>query len=813
MEDLLRRVGGAIVDHSARTLVAVSVVGVVAGFFAGRIGFDTSFAALLPEETSAVREVNWVKEKAGGTVDLIIALGSEGPVDKAARRAFARRLVQRLEAEPWIHRADAEYPLAFFEERKLLLLTVDELEALREGVEDDVARAKSKTVNPLFVDIGENGAPWSSTEAVLKEAEGRSTRDGVLKEELVSLDDRYGFVRVKPRGTSYDMEEGKRTLARVDAIVRSLDPAESNLTVRYSGAMPVNQEQHQIMTTDLRRAFGLALVLVLLVLTAFTREVAAPVVIAFPLVVGLTVTLGITEITLGQLNIVSGFLVTALVGIGVDYAIHLYLRFLEEVRRGEDKRAAMAVAMECTFPACLTSALTTLAAFLAMSISDFRGFQEYGRIAGMGVVVALVATFAGLPPLALMLTRTPGVPDGARASRDGRDRGVRNVRIGHAWAVVAAGVLLTAYSAAVSPNVRFYNEFKKKLRGYAEASEFQSNVVEKALGGSLNPAVVAVSSLEEARTVEAAVQTRMAEPNTEFQRVLSLATLVPEDLEAREAIVREIRDELSRLPREKLDREGRDKLGEYESLLAAQPWKLEDVPDRIARLFRSIDRTLQFVFIWPSNEMAEDTEIISWASALDELQAFLGKNGLDVPLLDENRVAARVLTQIRADGPRVVLYGFLGVLGLLIIDFRSARRVVLVGGALVVGFLWMFGWMVAFGFDLNVFNMAVLPTVLGIGIDNAVHLMHRYRQEGPGSVGTLIRTTGAAAMLASVTTGIGFASTLVAHHNGIKSMGELAVVGFVATLLASTVLFPAVLRVLEGNQVSGDGRTRPAGGG
>ena len=110
----------------------------------------------------------------------------------------------------------------------------------------------------------------------------------------------------------------------------------------------------------------------------------------------------------------------------------------------------------------------------------------------------------------------------------------------------------------------------------------------------------------------------------------------------------------------------------------------------------------------------------------------------------------------------------------------------------------MLGLMYAFGLKVNVFNMAVFPTVLGIGIDNAVHLMHRYDQEGRGSVLKVVLTTGAAAVLASLTTGIGFAATLIAHHNGIKSMGQLAVVGFAGSLLASTVLFPAVLRVLEG---------------
>ena len=87
---------------------------------------------------------------------------------------------------------------------------------------------------------------------------------------------------------------------------------------------------------------------------------------------------------------------------------------------------------------------------------------------------------------------------------------------------------------------------------------------------------------------------------------------------------------------------------------------------------------MMFVLIWPSGEMAEDVQIIAWARALDKLQADLAEAGLKAPVLDENRIAARVLAQIRRDGPWAVLYGFIAVLALLILDFRSIRRVVLV---------------------------------------------------------------------------------------------------------------------------------------
>ena len=440
--------------------------------------------------------------------------------------------------------------------------------------------------NALDVMIGKASfeALLQQAEAVLQENKANRNTEGVLQRDLRSEDNRYQFIRVKPMGTSFDMEQGAQTLRKIDKIIQSLDPEAENLEVAYSGAMPVNQDQHRTMTNDLTRASLLALIIVLLVLTLFTGQPGAPIILAGPLAMGIGGTLAITTLTIGQLNLVSGFLVTALVGVGVDYGIHLYLRYLEALRGHDDRGEAMIEAIRFTFPGCLTSGLTTFAAFVAMTFSDFRGFQEYGQIAATGVVLTLLSTFVVMPPLALLLTRRPG--------RAGTSRALPSVfGLRYAWAVVVAGIALTIYSIPAGFQIRYHNEFKKELRGYSEASEFQSNVVEKSLGGSLNPAVVAVADISEARKVEDLVNEAIAKEGSQFARVLSLASLVPVDLDDRAEIVERIREEIESIPLDRLKEEERKQVDEYLALTKAQPWQVDDIPRRFNDCcMRSIDR-------------------------------------------------------------------------------------------------------------------------------------------------------------------------------------------------------------------------------
>jgi predicted RND superfamily exporter protein len=102
-----------------------------------------------------------------------------------------------------------------------------------------------------------------------------------------------------------------------------------------------------------------------------------------------------------------------------------------------------------------------------------------------------------------------------------------------------------------------------------------------------------------------------------------------------------------------------------------------------------------------------------------------------------------------------------------------------------------------FGLKLNFFNIVLLPNLLSIAVDNSVHLFHRYHEEGPGSLGHVVRTTGLAAVVATLSNAAGYGTLLVAHHGGLRSIAWLAIAGVSCTFVGTTILFPGLLALLE----------------
>jgi hypothetical protein len=100
--------------------------------------------------------------------------------------------------------------------------------------------------------------------------------------------------------------------------------------------------------------------------------------------------------------------------------------------------------------------------------------------------------------------------------------------------------------------------------------------------------------------------------------------------------------------------------------------------------------------------------------------------------------------------------------------------------------------MVLAGIDFNFANVIVLPMLVGMGIDNGVHLVHRHRTN-PEEVDVLATSTARAVFFSAVVTVMCFGSLAFASHRGMAAIGQLLTLGVAATLVCYVVVLPAVL--------------------
>jgi hypothetical protein len=769
-------------------LACVVAAALLSGVLASRLVFRGSFVELLPAHTQEVRELEAVSQKAGG--DGYLVLRARGGSPETLRR-FAHALAPRLEFLDEVRYVEFHYDTRFFEDRALLLLPAEQLRSLRADLEA-VLRAEKRAALSVLVEP-EDATPPPSLEEL---ARRYAPRAAAVREYLSPADGSELYLFVKPSGVAADLPFAQRLVTRVRETSAEVARDFPGVQTDATGAHVLRLEEDKRMRADLTRASMLSCAIAALIVVLSCRRLSSLLVVGAPVGVGLLVTFALAQQSIGYLNIITGFLVAILIGLGIEYGLHLAMRYGEE-RRQHPATQALVEAVLGTWKGALTSACTNAAAFAALTLAQFQAFAQFGWIAAAGVMFTVLATYLSGPALIALTERLrPGRAERPLPARPRRE--APHLSRAVLVSIVVGVCALAAWSATVVGSIGFEPDMRK-LRGEFAATRLDDHIIAQ-LGRRHSPTIFLAEDVSRAGQLAAALRELEARHGAErtFTEVVSLSDFLPrtgEEVEAERAALRAF---LERIPASAWDSERMGPaLRRLESLLNARPYGVEELPAEVRRRFTALDGKGTFVLAFKRESLSDTDALHRFGVQMDELREVARARGLAVQVLDPNLIAYRIFELVRMDGPWLLLAAALAVFAMMGLSLRSLRRAALVAGPLYLGLACLPAAMHLYGLKLNFINAVVLPNLLAIAVDNAVHLYHRYREEGPGSLPHVVRTTGVAAVVATLSNAAGYGALLTARHPGLRSIGEIALLGVVCASLGTTVLFPAVLALLE----------------
>ncbi len=153
---------------------------------------------------------------------------------------------------------------------------------------------------------------------------------------------------------------------------------------------------------------------------------------------------------------------------------------------------------------------------------------------------------------------------------------------------------------------------------------------------------------------------------------------------------------------------------------------------------------------------------------------------------------------------RAGVYAFFVIALVLLIDFRCWRKTLLALAPLVVGVVFTLGIMGLCGFPLNPANMIAFPLILGVGVDNGVHVLHDYLLRRAEKRTTISYAIGRGVLVKALTTMIGFGTLMISTERGLVGLGFILMLGVGCSMLTALVLLPALLHVLDRRERAGE---------
>lgn len=913
-----------------RPYLILAVVGIVTvGAFAatGRLQMRMNWADLLPDGDPAVERYREIQTRFGDPSGIVVAL--EGNRDAIV--AMAAEVLPRLEGLASLRVVWGHAPQDYLRHHGAVLQKPNDFDRMLRssrdwtlvgslrGINDDFEREYTDSEENLRrdeVNVARSVLGMTRSLELLSAGLAGQVEPGAMTEAadawvlgerwLLSLDRRMLLISCMPESDWLDLEGQIRAVDEVEAILAEVGERHPDVYASTTGLARVAKDEINSVGTYTLVLSLLALVLIFFLLSRTLRGWVVPVLALAPLVVGIVWTMGLIQLLFGSINLFTSMMALVLLGLGIDFSIHVTARFQEERTRGGPLTVVLTRTLDTTGVAVIIGAFTTAVAFLTLTVGRTVGFDEFGVAAGAGVLLTLAAIFFTLPsllvirerrrvrkghPQAGMVDDGHGIHFPTRAASGSDEDGRRGLaRTGYAWIghvaaaawrhplpVLGGTALIIVGGVYGMLDIEWEWDFLELEAAGLRSVELQREIPER-FGTSDHAAWSVASSIEESRRLKEAFR----EIPT-VGEVAALSDLVPppERVERYRPRLETFRADVLNGDRDpwpaaagadlaaEIDRlwdnldlmsnlaftAGLDRIvtvidrvtgletstGEtdpdallptltrqagaedclrrvgplaaawagrmkanLEAVTNPEPVTMADVPANQRRLYLPREGDGMLVNIFPRGYLGDRAALERFAAQTEEVDpAVVGTEQL-ILLMNEETLN---------DGESAALLALIVTAGLLLVYFRSpAGLLALI--PLAVGAVAMLGLMYVLGIRYNYMNMIAVPIILGIGIDDGVHALHRFREEDDGSAGGVYRSfrhVGKAILLTSVTTMIGFGSVMVYEMRGMASFGQVLFIGVGACFLATILVLPAVLRLARRSRNPERSRTKGAG--
>jgi predicted RND superfamily exporter protein len=818
--------------------VAALVLFVAALGAASRLRLRSDFRELLPQDDPELKLLQQIGDRIGARSTLVIAI--EGP-DPGANERFADALLGNL--QPLVGRelraidARADTTKAFYDRSKILYADLGDLRR----ADDDLKKLLVSRKNPAFVpfadpDLGEEkDDPAADLRRLKRDIEKRHGPARFPSGYYESPDRKLLAIVTWTKSSGTGDVSGFQIRDDVRHAIARSNPAQfGDVRAEITGDVESAIQEHDALKSDIEWVSLVCTAAVLLVIVFYYRSVVALIYIFFPTLLGVACAFAIAALTIGYLNTNTAFLGSIILGNGINFGIILLARYREQRSRHPEQTVeeALAIALAGTAKPTLTAALAAAIAYGSLALTNFRGFQQFGQVGGVGMILCWLFTYSYCPALICLWERIRKPKAGPVANPRLRLRLAEAIIVNERVLLAAIGVLTALAAWAIAPLLRspFEYDFSKlrnqqsRRHGAGDLSVRVGRIFPQDLspvGIALLPSADDAPAFRDALLVKDCIAglTHAHDPKAADPRALaalcasrvaageptggllsSVSTAhaaLPRDQDAKLAVIADLRQRLADPAFERLDPDQKKEIETWAPPPDLRRLTIQDLPEPIARTFREVDGTLgRMALIYP---------VRAWGNWDGHALIRMSDTFKDVPLSGGRLVSAAgnssmfaaMLRSISRDGLLATHVAFAGVVLLVAILFRRLRSTVLVLTSLLAGMLWMGGAGAALGLKLNFLNFVALPITLGIGVDYAVNIFARLAAEPPGGRARALAETGSAVALCSTTTIIGYSSLFIASNGALRSFGKLADLGEIGCLLAALLFVPSMAGVTE----------------
>ncbi|MFN2333871.1 MAG: MMPL family transporter, partial [Wenzhouxiangellaceae bacterium] len=683
----------------------------------------------------------------------------------------------------------------------------------------------AETVDAAVSDPGREAGTWLSWQRLL-DAPGNSAAAGPARETLL-IDPVLDHQRVLA---------GRPVMEQMRELRHQLELDQGAVRLRLTGSVALGFEEMQSVISGARLTGLLALAMVSAIMLAGLRSVSLSLIALFNLALGLALTAGFAALVIGRVNLISVAFVVLYIGLGVNYAVHYLLRYRETAARQDNLRAVVIATGRFLARPLALSAVTTAVGFFAFVPTAFSGVAQLGLIAGFAMLITLALSYTALPAM-LSLFQPRVIPSSADYSAGWRR--ALDWPLNHRVTVTLLALMLALASLPMLGALRFDSDPLNLRDPSSESVATIRELLADGQGGYRNIQVLTdpgsdtgavVERLRALPAVERAVSLQSFVPGGQTDKLMVIEdlywllgpeiveadwqpeTLSPARLKAAalglagaldsgsgagtnalQASLARLSDGLAGTDAERLSARINQaltaglaptlgRLGR--GLQVSNPIRPDDIPDWLRAQFSGPDGT-GLIQVFPAVDVREATLQQAFTDQVLSVAPDAATGG---PIIQ--RAAAEAITTAFR---QALIWAVIGITAVLLLTLRSLSETLKVLAPLALGGLLTAACMALIGIPFNFANVVALPLLLGVAVDNGIHLVSRHRAGLLTNGNVLKSATARAIVFGALITAGGFGNLAFSPHTGTASLGLILAVGLSLMVIATLVFLPALL--------------------
>ncbi len=647
------------------------------------------------------------------------------------------------------------------------------------------------------------------------------------------------FIMLQTLESKEELLPGADVLAHIRTVIRSLNLNDA-VRVRLTDGTALSYEELKSVSEANIQAIIISFILVAIILLIGLDSIWLVITSLITLFFGLIATTAFAAATVGELNLISVAFAVLYIGLGIDFTVHLTLRYREQVHATGGSNNALQQAMLHIFRSLILCSITTAIGFYSFIPTDYQGVAELGWIAGSGMLISIIYTLTLLPAL---LSLRPYQSNDKNIYKNSHKIVILLTTLPYKYSkqiLIFTLIVLIAFISQLyrvtfdintlnlqdpeNESVQTYRDLLKD----SDSSPWSSILLKE----NRSDAIAAIKEIEQLDLVDDVIWYEDLLPNDQedklfiideinlfmgqlsteatkeqinnIERTVAVETLVKKldyfsghELESNPELYSEIRklkthlttllnnssDNMNLLSLEKQLLSNLDgRIHSLNDALNAEHVELGDIPATVHD--RWVSHKHYKIEIFPREDLNDNAAMKRF---VDQLQAY-DNTVIGSPIINIEAGAA-VITAFK----NAFTYALITITLLLLVLIKVKGDAVIILVSVLVGSVFTFGFMLIFNIPLNFANIIGLPLLLGIGVDSGIHIADRFRQEQGTNKNIFTTSSSRGVIVSSLTTICSIGNLAFSSHTGTASMGLLLTLGLASMMVSTMMILPAFL--------------------